>query len=118
MGTSNEEAQADALAARERLVALMVAQIIRQGFYLTQIRPQPTQGIIDLRWAAQIAGRDLGRRTRTYASAVGRQRPGMVTVVVAPVETQGVQETQLRDNARIVIESLQTERAGVRTRIA
>ena len=33
-----------------------------------------------------LAGRALGRRTRTYASAVGKRRPDDITVVVALVQ--------------------------------
>ena len=96
----------DVLAERERLVHVIVEQVQRQGYYVAHVCPQPTQAIIDLRWAAQAAGSILGRHTCTYASAIGRRRPGMITVVVAPTESRTVQEIELRDHARAMIEGL------------
>jgi hypothetical protein len=62
-------------------------QIRQDGFFLTHVSPYPFQRVVDLRWAAQEAGGLLGRRVRAYASTAGALVPGMVTVIVAPLET-------------------------------
>jgi hypothetical protein len=118
MSTTDDDTQEAVISARERLAETMVAQIRRRGYYRTYAPPQPSQAIIDLRWAAQIAGRDLSRRTRTYASSVGQQRPGMITIVVAPIETKTLEEIHLRDTARALIEELLDVRSVPRTRTA
>jgi hypothetical protein len=96
----------DAPGAREALVEKIVAQIRRQGYFLAHLDPHPYQDIIDLRWAAQMAGRALDRRTRCYASSVGAKRPEKLTVIVAPTEVRSVAEIRRRDCARAVIEDL------------
>ena len=84
-----------------------------QGFYLAHVDSPPGQVLTDLRWAAQLAGRALDRRTRTYASAVGRRVPGKITVIVAPVEIRTAAEVPGRDAARTVIEDLLDVRGAV-----
>jgi hypothetical protein len=76
----------NAITARECLMGTIVNQIRRRGYYLADLDPNPAQRLIDLRWAAQMAGRLIGCRTQTYASALGKRLPMKVTVVVAPVK--------------------------------
>jgi hypothetical protein len=85
---SNEDNSngSDFIGARDCLVDRIVADLRGRGYFLAQLDSRAGQAIIDIRWAAQLAGRLVGRRTRTYASAVGKRLPGMVTVIVAPVE--------------------------------
>lgn len=105
MDMTNERAD-DALTSRERMVGLITAQIRRQGYYLNHIDPQPHQAIVDLRWAAQMASRQLGRPTRTYTTAVGKQRPDKVTVIIAPREVPTVTEVEVGDRTRTTVEEL------------
>jgi hypothetical protein len=79
----------DAITARECLMGTIANQIRGRGYYFADLDPTPTQALIDLRWAAQMAGRLIGCRTETYASAVGRRVPMKITVVVAPVKPSG-----------------------------
>jgi hypothetical protein len=77
----------DAITERECLAGRIAQQLGQQGYFLTYLDPHRGQSLIDLRWAAQLAGRTIGSATTTYASAVGRTRPGKITVVVAPTAT-------------------------------
>lgn len=97
---------ADALRAREALTAMIVAQINTNGYFLAHVDPQPHQQLIDLRWAAQVAGRVLGRRTRTHASAVGARQPGKITVLIAPDEVRTVTDDHGRSVVRTLLEEL------------
>jgi hypothetical protein len=81
---------------RDQIADEMACQIRRQGYYVTYVLPQRHQALTDLRWAAQLAGRLLSRRTTTYASAVGLQHPGMITLVVAPTDGPPVRLRQSR----------------------
>jgi hypothetical protein len=86
-GASAGADSGDAIRERERLAGQIAQQLGQQGFYLTYLDPHCGQSLIDLRWAAQLAGRTVGSATTTYASGVGRTRPGKITVVVAPTVT-------------------------------
>lgn len=97
---------ADALRAREALTAKIVAQINTNGYFLAHVDPQPHQQLIDLRWAGQVAGRVLGRRTRTHASAVGAREPGKITVLIAPDEVHTVTDDHGRSFVRTLLEEL------------
>lgn len=77
---------ADAITARECLMGMIADQIRERGYYFAELAPNPPQILVDLRWAAQMAGRLIGCHTRTYASAVDKRVPMKITVVVAPVE--------------------------------
>lgn len=99
-------AGADLITTRERLVGRITEAVAKQGYYLAHIDSPASQVLTDLRWAAQLAGRAIGRHTRTYASAVGRRIPGKITVIVAPVEIWSAAELPGRDAARCVIEDL------------
>jgi hypothetical protein len=96
----------DVLTSRERMAGRIAAQIERQGYYLNHFDPQPPQGLVDLRWAAQVASRQLGRPTRTYTTVVGKQRPGQVTVIIAPREVPTVTEVEFGDRSRTTVEAL------------
>jgi hypothetical protein len=76
----------DCISERECLAGRVTDQLRRQGYYVTHIASGACQTLIDIQWAALLAGRALGRRTRTYASAVGKRRPDDITVVVALVQ--------------------------------
>ena len=78
---------ADLNAARECLIERMVEQLRGRGYFLAHIDAHAGQLLADVRWAAQLAGQVVGRPTRTYASRVGNRLPGVISVVVAPVET-------------------------------
>jgi hypothetical protein len=78
---------ADAITARECLVGTIADQIRERGYYAADLEPNPPQAVVDLRWAAQMAGRLIGCRTETYASAAGKRLPRRITVVVAPVKS-------------------------------
>ena len=97
---------ADMLRAREALTALIVAQINQNGYFIAHVDPQPHQQLIDLRWAAQVAGRVLGRRTRTHTSAIGARHPGKVTVLVAPDEVRTVTDERGHRFVRSLLEEL------------
>lgn len=73
---------ADAITARESLMGKIVSQISDRGYYFADVDPGRPQALVDLRWAAQMAGRLIGCRTETHASAVGKRVPRKVTVVV------------------------------------
>ncbi|WP_457110957.1 hypothetical protein [Marmoricola sp. URHA0025 HA25] len=104
--TAEPGASGNVIAARDCLVGRIVAELRSRGYYLAHIDSQAGQVLIDLRWAAQAAGRTVGRRTRTYASTVGKQLPEMVTVIVAPVEVFSAYEIPGRNVTRAVIEEL------------
>ena len=95
---------AGGLCARDVLAPRIVEDIERQGYFLTHIPAFPPQELIDLRWAGQMAGRMLGQHTRTYASPVGAQEPGKVTVVVALTEVHSPEDVQRMRQVRAVIE--------------
>lgn len=100
MDTSTE------IGTQQATVAAIVAGIHRHGYYLAHIEPHPQQRIIDLRWAGQLAGRVLDRKTRCHTSAIGALEPGMVTVVVAQVDARSLEEVRKREDALAVIEDL------------
>jgi hypothetical protein len=105
----------DPLSAREALSARIVEQIRHHGYFVAHLDPQPHQDLIDVRWAAQAASRELGRRMRTYASAIGAQRPQKVTVVVTPIEAEGASDLLRHAHAgRAVAELLDAHRALLR----
>jgi hypothetical protein len=105
MDMTNERLD-DALASRERIAGQITAQIRRQGYYLSQMDPQPHQALVDLRWAAQMASRQLGRPTRTHMTAVGKQTPDKVTVIIAPRDVPTVTEVEFGDRTRTTVEQL------------
>jgi|tagenome__1003787_1003787.scaffolds.fasta_scaffold20990094_1 hypothetical protein len=71
----------DALSSRDCLVASFAKQVQREGYYLTWIKPLSPQQLIDLQWAAQMAGRRLG--SKTHSLICGRSEPeGRLKVVV------------------------------------
>ena len=76
----------DRISARECLAGRVADKLRRQGFYLTHVVSGRCQTVIDVQWAALLAGRVLGRRTRTYASAAGKRVPDQITVVVTLVQ--------------------------------
>jgi hypothetical protein len=76
---------ADVITARESLMGKIVSQISDRGYYLADFDPGRPQALVDLRWAAQMAGRLIGCRTETHASAVGKRLSRKVTVVVVVV---------------------------------
>jgi hypothetical protein len=94
------------LRAREALIDQIASQIADHGYFLTHLDPQSPQLLVDLRWAAQAAGRTLGRRTRTLASAVGAREPGKVSVLVAPDETCTVTDERGHSRPRTLLEVL------------
>jgi hypothetical protein len=97
---------ADVLRSREALIDHIAAQVAAQGYFLVHIDPHSPQLLVDLRWAAQAAGRTLGRKTRTLASAVGERQPGMITVLVAPDEVRTVTDEHGRSRVRTLLEVL------------
>src|SRR3954452_21411340 len=64
------------------MVASIVEQIRRQGYYLTWVSPRAHQDVIDVLWAAQFAGRALDAKAKTSVSKVCAPRPGRVAVMV------------------------------------
>lgn len=76
----------DALASRDRLVDQIVEQVERHGYFVALVPAQPTQCVIDLRWAAQGAARVLGCRMQTCVREADSGHVGLVTVVAAPVD--------------------------------
>lgn len=96
---------ADINAARECLVARMVEQLRGPGYFLAHVDAGAGQLLADVRWAAQLAGRVVGRRTRTYAGTVGNRQSGMLTVVVVPVETWAASGHPDGHAARVIIET-------------
>jgi hypothetical protein len=103
----------DVLTARETLVDLITDEIQRVGYFTADVDPAPHQVLIDVRWAAQIAGRRLGRPTRTFASAIGKRHSGKVTVIVAPVEGSDPTEPQSVVRVRAAVEHLLDRRADL-----
>ena len=97
----NDEA-ADAADARTCLIDTIADNLRHHGYYLVHLDPYPTQRVIDLRWAAQIAGRLVGRRVRTYSSAVGAQHKGRVSLMVVPVNVPA------RRHVQVMLEQLLT----------
>jgi hypothetical protein len=109
MGTAVEEPSvggSDPFASRDVTITEIVDQIERRGYFLAHVSPQPTQALIDLRWAAQMAGRRLGRPLRTYASAIGAQQSQKITLVVAPLDLSVTDDVQTRELVRSVIDDL------------
>jgi len=109
MGTAVQEPSvggSDPFSSRDATIVEIVDQIERRGYFLTHVSPQPTQALIDLRWAAQMAGRRLGRQLRTYASAIGAQQSQKITLVVAPLDLSLTGDVRSRDQVRSVIEEL------------
>jgi hypothetical protein len=105
MDVTNERLD-DAITSRERMVGLITAQIRQQGYYLSHMDPTPHQALVDLRWAAQLASRQLGQPTRTYTTAVGKQSPDKVTVIIAPRAVPTVTEVEFGDRTRTTVEQL------------
>lgn len=97
---------ADMLRAREALIDQIAAHIAAHGYFLVHVDPHSPQHLVDLRWAAQAAGRTLGRRTRTLASAVGARHPGKITVLVAPDEVRTVTDDHGHSRVRTLLEVL------------
>ena len=97
---------ADILCAREAMIDQIAARIDAQGYFLTHLDPHSPQHLVDVRWAAQAAGRMLGRRTRTLASTIGARQPGKVTVLVAPDELRTVIDEGGRTRVRTLLEVL------------
>jgi hypothetical protein len=75
----------DAITARECVMGRIAKQIRAHGYFFADLDPNAPQALVDLRWAAQMAGRQIGCRVETYASAAGRCVPMKITVVVAPL---------------------------------
>lgn len=96
---------ANAITARECLMGTIADQIRERGYYCADLAPNPPQALVDLRWAAQMAGRLIGCRTQTYASAVGKRLPMTITVVVAPVKPSR-EGSRLDARVRSIIEDL------------
>jgi hypothetical protein len=105
MDLTNERLD-DVITSRERMVGLITAQIQEQGYYVSHLDPTPHQALVDLRWAAQLASRQLGRPTRTYTTAVGKQSPDKVTVIITPREVPTVTEVEFGDRTRTTVEQL------------
>lgn len=98
--------QADLLDTRECLARRITDALVTQGYYLAHVDWPASQVLTDMRWAAQLAGRAIDRRTRTYASRVGRRIPGKITVIVAPVEIWSTFDIPGRDAVRSAIQEL------------
>jgi hypothetical protein len=113
MDTSCRERPGDVLTAREQLVEAISSQIGRQGYYLSNIDPAPHQALVDVRWAAQVAGRQLGKPMRTYTSAVGKRSPGKITVIIAPLEAGSVAEVEFCNRLREAITQMQDRNVAV-----
>ena len=73
----------DPIAARQALADSIVGELRGRGYFLAHLDSEG-QALIDLEWAALLAGRALGRKTATYVSEVGQRVAGKVTVVVGP----------------------------------
>lgn len=72
----------DPIAARQDLADSIARQILRQGFFLAHL-DSDGQGLTDLEWAALLAGRKLGSRTRTVViDDTIRAVTGRITVMV------------------------------------
>lgn len=97
--TGDGSSGGDALASRDRLVVQIVDQVARQGYFMADVPAQPAQGVIDLRWAAQAAGRALGRRMQTCARESGTQH---VTVITAPVDAASTIDQLLNLQAHLL----------------
>ena len=111
VGTTAEQGNIDEnspVASRERLITTIVEQVRCAGFYLAHLDPQPHQGIIDLRWAAQVAGRTMHRQVRTWASVVGATVPGKVTVIVAPTDFVSPDEAARKAAVLLLVENILT----------
>lgn len=85
MDTARENAHDNPIAARQALAGTIAEQLQRQGYYLAHLDSEG-QELIDLEWAALVAGRALGRKLATCVGSVGKREPGRVTVVVGPRE--------------------------------
>ena len=96
----------DPIRARDDLVGEIVDEITSQGYYLRHVDVQPAQSMIDLRWAAHLAGRRLDRTTCTYASAVGAHVRGKVTAIVAPIDARNVTDIPVLDRTRAAVKGL------------
>jgi len=72
----------DAITARECLADTIIDRLRSEGFFMIDLAPG--QDLIDLRWAALVAGRHVGCHLEAFVSDVGRSVPGKVTVLVAP----------------------------------
>jgi hypothetical protein len=95
VSTEGVPAGSEVADARDVLIGTIVDEVRRCGYFLVYVDPHPFQRVIDLRWAAQNAGRALGRRLRTYTSAVGAQQKGLVSVVVAPANIPAQDRVQV-----------------------
>ena len=73
----------DPIAARQALADSIAGELRGRGYFLAHL-DREGQALIDLEWAALLAGRALGRKTATYVSEVGQRVAGKVTVVVGP----------------------------------
>lgn len=104
--TTEQHRTEDAIADRETLAGRIADQLRRQGYYLAQLSAHEGQALIDLQWAALLAGRRLGHKTRTYASKVGKRAPGMITVIVAPTRSERHTIPLRLDHSRAVIEEM------------
>jgi hypothetical protein len=97
MNTNDQEGPGDILTARDQLVEAISNQIELHGYYLSTMDPSPHQALVDVRWAAQLAGRRLGQPLRTYASTDGKPCPGKITLIIAPLETRSREDDDFCD---------------------
>jgi hypothetical protein len=105
--TSTEQHKTgDAIADRDYLAGRIVEQLRRQGYYLVHLSAHEGQALIDLQWAALVAGRTLGHKTRTYSSKVGKRIPGMITVVVAPTRADSHMVPLRPDRSRALLDEM------------
>ena len=75
---------ADLEAVRKELTAEIADALHKEGYFLRHLAPLPEQAMVDVRWAAQAAGRAVGRRVHSHTSAVSQYVPGKITLLITP----------------------------------
>jgi len=103
----------DPIKARERLADTMIDHIRTQGYFLVDVDPGLPQCLVDLRWAALVAGRHLGCDAEVYVSEVGKAVPAKVTALVAPATWRAV-PFGFDTGVRSIVEDLLHLRVGDR----
>ena len=93
---------------RAQLVELIVSQIRSRGYFRTCLPPVSEQGVVDMRWTAQLAGRALNRPVRTYVRHWRGPR-AITTVIIAPTEAHTEYEAELQKGAQATIDRLHVE---------
>ena len=87
------------------------------GEYVVELDPLPAQRLVDVRWAALVAGRLLGARAEFRVTEVRREPDPLVRVTVRYVDANGRSLERAQEGLDALLRSVQQAqtRHGART---